>query len=417
MKLFQSLLLLFALSPLCSNAQQGTEEYIADLDPQTAAHVHATASLGPMSVLANTAYDQEHHHFFFTSRINPSWIYYTIDMQSGAIVHQVSVQSSSSQWFAGAAYDNSSDTLYGIYANGATIPGTYSFAWLDPATGSITLKSTIANINFTDGYQTGLDEINHRYFFIGTDANFVVRLYMLDCYTGALINSYPVPNLVKDMQFSSAEQRLYCLTDSTWPQTMVDTVDLNTGIFHHAFPLDRRYGFQGRETSALNEATGMYTFVGSTYDPLISALRDSLYTIDLQNMTIVHRAEHLFEGGSSFSSDPNMIGYQYDDSLNRLFTLHWGNESDPLHIADQSGADQLSFFPNPSTAATTLLMTELNREIALEIYSAHGQLMLTQSSFNTDRVEINTAGLPAGIYFVSVTADGIHRGTQKLIVE
>lgn len=85
--------------------------------------------------------------------------------------------------------------------------------------------------------------------------------------------------------------------------------------------------------------------------------------------------------------------------------------------------NSIELYPNPSTNSyTTLILTlEKSAKIKVEILNTLGQpiFKVTEKELisGKNKIEINTATLSSGIYFVAIEIDGKTKGAKKLVVE
>jgi hypothetical protein len=74
--------------------------------------------------------------------------------------------------------------------------------------------------------------------------------------------------------------------------------------------------------------------------------------------------------------------------------------------AENIESASFQIYPNPFNESITVETDEPIEKVA--IYNLNGQLMLSKAS-NQTLYQLNTAELPAGLYFVTITAKGIHQ--------
>src|SRR5450432_1259860 len=111
-------------------------------------------------VADNSAYDQNHQHFFFQGNATAAapWYLYTINAVTGAIIYNpLCPAGNPSAGIEGLQYDNNTDTLYTMY----TANGNDYFSWLEPSTGTVHI---IMHISGTAGYiESTFDTKDHLY--------------------------------------------------------------------------------------------------------------------------------------------------------------------------------------------------------------------------------------------------------------
>jgi hypothetical protein len=97
--------------------------------------------------------------------------------------------------------------------------------------------------------------------------------------------------------------------------------------------------------------------------------------------------------------------------LNAFQTNLWLDSTSP--VAEPNWASQMEVFPNP---ARHILQVQLGQEVqaSVELISAAGQVVATAQSQDA-RAQISLQAIPAGVYFLQVTAAG-QRAIRKVVV-
>lgn len=97
--------------------------------------------------------------------------------------------------------------------------------------------------------------------------------------------------------------------------------------------------------------------------------------------------------------------------LNAFQTNLWLDSTSP--VSESDWMNQLKVFPNP---ARELLYIQLEQEVqvSFELISAAGQVVAAQQSQGAT-VQLSLQGIPAGVYFLQVTAAG-QRAVRKVVV-
>lgn len=81
---------------------------------------------------------------------------------------------------------------------------------------------------------------------------------------------------------------------------------------------------------------------------------------------------------------------------------------------DEENLVKASVYPNPADDQLTIDMAE-EQDLQVEIVDLSGKVLLTQDYGNTSFEQISTSALPAGMYIVKMTADGV-LATQRINV-
>ncbi len=111
---------------------------------------------------------------------------------------------------------------------------------------------------------------------------------------------------------------------------------------------------------------------------------------------------------------------------NRVYTRSGVEETLPVVPFGACGAlsttnielGDVSIYPNPATDNTTIYVQNPNRYVLrMNIVDVTGKLVRENAVLNTDRYEINTSDLNAGIYFLNISNQSNERAVYKLMVQ
>lgn len=91
-------------------------------------------------------------------------------------------------------------------------------------------------------------------------------------------------------------------------------------------------------------------------------------------------------------------------------------DADPSSVQNVHDANEFSLYPNPAANEVTLqFKRRIAGQLTATLLNAQGQALMVEPFRNTDKIRIDTATLPGGIYFVQVrTPEGIL--TKKLLI-
>lgn len=115
--------------------------------------------------------------------------------------------------------------------------------------------------------------------------------------------------------------------------------------------------------------------------------------------------------GSTFSPAAAGIGtqsltYTYTDSNGCTGTAEISVIVNAcVGITEQGTLPGLELYPNPTRGELNLVFAQQYNRISLRITQINGQLVQTEQFNGTDRVALTVNELPAGIYFMTITAD------------
>lgn len=390
---------------------QTHHEYAVRFDPQNVSYSRLNM-FTPVNVDACTAYDKNGKRLFWQGKTSSTdWTLYTVNVLTGAIIYQSTPFTSGSYYITLMKYDNSTDTLYGIYQNGAFNQDSCFFCWIDPQTGAIHKKNYFPGIGYPATYECAFDELNHLFIFLAADTTNVKRIYVVDARTGNMLNNFVAGITISALNFNNTNGHLYAIADSaTWQDIRLDTINLAAGTHHHLVSLGNHYTVS-RRTSTIDEASGHFIYVASVYPQ-----HDTIFTVDLQTNTIIDRKLFPFDPTGQQAAAENILGFNYDEGLNAIYAIHWGVDSLEA-VNDLSGGTSFEMYPNPASQQTIIYPGKTYDESVVVVCNALGEIVLSQTSRNASAIELKTDALAAGIYYVSLTCDGEKRATKKLVID
>ncbi|MEP7168905.1 MAG: T9SS type A sorting domain-containing protein [Bacteroidota bacterium] len=294
-------------------------------------------------------------------------------------------------------YDNNSDTLYGLFQDGATL--NWYFAWIDYTNGFVHPKYSQQATTFGIGTTT-YDKNHHRYFYSMGNTQ-----YVLDAHTGQVIYSYVFPYYYYDLKYNNSDDKLYCISNPVNSLTYeFDTVEIATGILHTISNMPFHYSVGTPMLKAIDEINGRYFCVAG-----LTNTDWQLYTINIQNGSVIYSPFDTLLGNQH-----NLIELHYDNVLDTLYALYWGQNIE-LTIPEINGELPLiNIYPNPSSGFITLTHN-VTTKLEIEIHNIIGELIYKSTSKN-QRITIDLSLKPKGIYFVKAF-DGEKSYCKKLIVE
>lgn len=196
--------------------------------------------------------------------------------------------------------------------------------------------------------------------------------------------------------------KLYDIDDSLSVLTQQNTP--NGGFLNTIGSLGKTLG----RTDATSDLDIIYDKTGSTNTAYLAAntgtdANDDLYTLDLATGTAT------LVGRIGFGSAIRDIAGEVPALTAGL------NESAPVSF-------QLGVYPNPAgnTAALTFTL-ENNSKATIMVYDYSGKLVSTiaeqQFAAGANQVELNTASLAKGMYFITLTVNNQSQNVTKIVVE
>ncbi|CAN5917409.1 hypothetical protein BH11BAC7_BH11BAC7_15060 [soil metagenome] len=387
-------------------------EFLARVDYQTFGYTRIDSFPNVNSVYDNTAYDQNNKRFFLQGNNHPAtppWTLFTIDAQTGAMLSQATIPSnlSSAVHVCCLQYDNTNDTLYGIYYQGTS----FSSCWIEPSTGIVHFKQTLPGI---DGYAptiSAYDEIHHHLIFWGSTIN-GGRLVTVDALTGVLLatSALSASGGVCNLEYDNTNGHLYGVRTGT---NSLDSIEVLTGIQHLIAALPA-IGLMQNGISAIDEANHLYIFCGKTQP----SNNDSLFTIDLQTGMIVNEQNYYGYANSASITGENIIMYCMDQLTGELYAINWGIEwLDPNGITTPQNDALFSLSPVPASSFADLQFAHAYDHVEVRVYNTLGMLVDVQTCEQVSGIRLSVENLMPGTYFVFVDADGVLSGVHSLIVQ
>lgn len=387
---------------------QNYHEYLARVNYQNVGFAALDSFPGVTWVNDNGAYDQNAKRFFFEGNdysLSPPWTLYTINAITGAISSQVPIPANlpQSDHVYCLQYDNSCDTLYGIYSNANS---QFFSAWIEPLTGNVHLKCLLTGMS---GYAAGVntfDEIHHRMIFEGVING--TGMITVDARTGQLLGS--CSSCFGILEYDNSTDHLYGIYPGI--STAFDSIDALTGAQHLISYLPNESFYQNG-ISAIDEPNNRFIFCGHS----AQNNHDSLFVLDLQTGNILSQQYYAYANSAIFTVQ-NLISFSFDQLSGELYALHWGDKDDNTSgINSLIENETLQIMPNPCSQEVMVNFNSTYENINVKIYNALGELVGNENDNEASSLKINTSNWPGGIYFFSVSADGQTKGVQKVVVQ
>ncbi len=361
------------------------------------------------------AYDQQKHRYTFCGGDDSyDWRLYTIDALTGQVVYSPRFKDFGSD---GRVYNlqfsESDGILYGLYWD--NIAKKLSFVSVNPVTGDFNIINTIEgarNYMMPEAYFSPMiDKKRNRYMFAGSDTLNKPHLYTLDIATGNILYSPPFQLKIIQMKYDPGLDKIFGIYSATWGgmNGLVDTqqlvsVDPQSGNYETiGGPTIRNITahFTLASTYTYREATHEYIFSGAdTAGSYLVSLKANGEVTYMPNFSFVNHA------------GANVIVFQYDQSLDKLFAIHW----EPKTIKGLSDNNTV-VFPNPFTTDATIALKDYYGTVVSQVYDAAGRVVARAVDSNTNVVTIKRNALPTGVYFVRIVADGVAFAALKLLAE
>lgn len=329
------------------------------------------------------AYDETHGVYIFQGGTTIVDHLYSIDVANGSVISAPYFPPSGSS-VREIKYDNSKDTLYGLYwdstlqqfflASVNRISGIHSQVSSNPVLG---LSGTMQGFS-------AYDDINHRYFTLETK-----QLFTINTSTGSLISSTAL-NLTASEQllhfcYNSASNVLNGLMqDSNTQLCYLVSINTATGAVTKIGNATA-YGIGGGSSAidTLNQRY-LYTYTTGGSDFFI-------VTANIKTGNIISNKQILLNGGD------NIHSIAFDNVKGKLFGIQW--DALITSIVDFNYAYAVKIFPVPANNSIVIRSsTELGSII---IYNTLGEVVLQTKSDNMQE-QIDLQMLAMGVYTIYV---------------
>ena len=343
--------------------------------------------------------EARHRYTFCGSRDASHWFLYTVDATTGAIVSKPSLNlfsDDANEKIFNLAY--SDNKLYGILRNRSG--NTASFVVLDPGSGEYEIISKLDNIKYFT-YEPGMvSKDNTRFMFVHVDSSDMWHLSTLSISDGTLLSNLVIPGAITQGTYDDSLDKVVTIQYDAQNTPRLVSIDPSTGNIHtirNKLPVTGNYGLLG--TFAYNRARQAYTFVGpdATGTPYIVTLSPDSSADIFAPFPFVN------------TSGDNVVGFQFDNILGKMFAIHWESIS--------SDVSSLVIYPNPFFQKATISLPKQYHSVVTTIYTIDGKLVRTLKSIDTANVVLDRNDLAAGMYFIKVTGDGDEVGCAKLVAD
>ena len=317
MKAICKLLLLTAgIMTIASSRSLAQYEYLSTLDYQNLT-VNRLANIpGVTRVTGNSAYDQNHQHFFFQGNATGALPFnlYTVDAVSATVLYSPVCPVGGLGSVYGLEYDNATDTLYSIYYNST---GDAYFSWIDPASGNV---HPIKYLPSFAGFNMSTFDTKDHWYIVESGSSLVV----IDAATGNILYNSPLsPGLgAANLVFDNSSGKLYGLCSPTGaPSPQFDSISLATGIEHLIGSLPPM-SLPQISAYSIDEAGGRYFFVAQ--DTMnVACINNYLYIVDIGTGAILSKTVYPFAQNASSISEENVVYYSFDNKRGVLYALNW----------------------------------------------------------------------------------------------
>jgi hypothetical protein len=382
---------------------QPHREFLATVDYSPFSYSRLDSIPGVYYVQDGSAYDENSKRFFFQGTdINQTLpnILYVLDANTGNVITQNLLGANLGPGYRIACmqYDKSVDTLYCLAFTGTS----FSFGWIDPLTGTVTVRSSLPMIT---GYAIGISaiDVNHHYLFAECVTANGIELFAIHTQTGNVVHQNPVSTLAY-IEYDNTNNHLYGIG----APGQLDSVDYTTGTLYPIGSVTQ-LGLYQSGISAINETTQEFIFAALCS----SNATDSLFVLNMQTGAIINRYDYNYANGANPALE-NIVFYRMDQQTQILYALNWGIDS--THVNPDNVTENelpvLNVYPNPANDQMTI--AEAGEYDYLNIYDANGKLIFVLQTLQ--RTTFGTDFLSNGLYTIELASEDRETARAPLVI-
>lgn len=382
---------------------QPHREFLATVDYSPFNYSRLDSIPGVYYVQDGSAYDENNKRFFFQGTdINQTLpnILYVLDANTGNVItqNQLGANLGPGYRIACMQYDKSVDTLYCLAYTGAS----FSFGWIDPLTGIVTVRSALPMIT---GYAIGISaiDVNHHYLFAECVTSNGIELFAFHTFTGTVAYRNPVSTIAY-LEYDNTNNRLYGIG----APGQLDSINYTTGTLYPIGSVTQ-LGLYQTGISAINETTQEFIFAALCS----SNATDSLFVLNMQTGAIVNRYDYNYANAANPALE-NIVFYRMDQQTQILYALNWGIDSTVVNPDNvpETEIPLIDVYPNPATDQITI--AQAGSYDYLNIYDVNGKLIFVMQTLQRSTFDIGF--LAAGQYTLELASDNRRTARTQLAV-
>jgi outer membrane protein assembly factor BamB len=382
---------------------QPHREFLATVDYSPFSYSRLDSIPGVYYVQDGSAYDENNKRFFLQGTdINQTLpnILYVLDANTGNVItqNQLGANLGPGYRIACMQYDKSVDTLYCLAFTGTS----FSFGWIDPLTGIVTIRSALPMIT---GYAIGISaiDVNHHYLFAECVTTNGIQLFAFHTLTGTVAYQNQVSTIAY-LEYDNTNNHLYGIG----APGQLDSIDYTTGTL---YPIGNvtQLGLYQTGISAINETTQEFIFVALCS----SNANDSLFVLNMQTGAIINRYDYNYANAANPALE-NIVFYRMDQQTQVLYALNWGIDSIPVNPDNVTETDTpvINIYPNPAVDQMTI--ADAGTYDYLNIYDVNGKLIFVIQTLQRNTFDIGF--LAAGQYSLELASDERRTARTQLVV-
>jgi hypothetical protein len=382
---------------------QPHREFLVTVDYTPFNYTRLDSIPGVYWVQDGSAYDENNKRFFFQGTdINQSLpnTLYVMNANTGNVIAQNLLGANLGPGYRIACmqYDKSVDTLYCLAFTGTT----FSFGWIDPLTGSVTIRSSLPMIT---GYAIGISaiDVNHHYLFAECVTANGIELFAIHTQTGNVAHQNPVSTLAY-LEYDNTNNHLYGIG----APGQLDSVDYTTGTLYPIGSVTQ-VGLYQTGISAINETTQEFIFAALCS----SNATDSLFVLNMQTGAIINRYDYNYANAANPVLE-NIVFYRMDQQTQILYALNWGIDTIQVNPDNVGETDSpvINIYPNPAVDQITI--ADAGTYDYMNIYDVNGRLIFVIQTLQRNTFDISF--LFAGQYTLELASDERRTARTELVV-
>ena len=387
------LTILFILFYLFSFSQH---EFVVEINKISGSYIETGPGIAGITYIYpdDRAFDESTGTFIFQNADSIHRLF-SINVSNDSIINNPIINN-----FQTFQFDNTTHILYGLEQDNAN--NVKNFISINPVTGTYTkIGNSLSNSSMYGGGYSTFNKINHTYIFLDSSP---YTLCSVNTSNGSVISN---PNLslatgeyLINFSFDNSTGILYgLLQDTNVGKYFLVTINPTTGA-NTRIGLGTTFG--GGASSTIDEANQQYSYL---YNDSIGYV---ITTLDMKTGNVVYNAliEH-------FNNNDNFYSLKYDNTLGKLYALHWGTNT-PTNIAKNKEETDLKIYPNPTSGIFNLQINKIEN-IQIQIYDVYSKCIY-QNKITSSNFQIDLGYQSSGVYFVQlITEQGITN--KKLIIQ
>ena len=384
---------LLILSIYCYIPCNSQLEYIVEIEPDGTNFSPIGGSLPGVYYYYGGihAINEEENLFYFIKTLPDSLLH--VNAITGEIENTVPCDYFNSDFsFRSMHYNPIDQMLYGIHFD--QVEGAFFLAKTVPQLGNIEFIGDFfpGSYGYTSEGITINPEGNLLYCH---NSNFMDdRIYVVSLETGEILSNAQLPfgtnQFLWTIEFDSSTNQLYgTMGDLNLNLQFPILINPNTGAFEQ---IGNGYSASSNilsSTSIDHENRIYYLQGGGDFSGY------NLQAVDLESGELLY-SDTLIQPSEFQPDGPNVTSAEYNNTLNKLIGLHWGDFS-AIDIPENAIISNIKLYPNPGDGMVHIDGLKCSSDSYLEIFNQSGQNVLSEK-INSSTKSLDLSGISQGIY-------------------